>query len=150
MGEQLHTKCYGARLQRPTGNIRKRFRMQRKPLFRFPKTTWSSRCKRWTRWDIEVCRWCPRQNGRQAVTIVGRGRLSFCASPSKDMARYSNSVMGFPPFRGAVRVIILASLAIYVVILLLVSFAPTTGNALLHWGILDPELVRQGKLWQLV
>ena len=66
------------------------------------------------------------------------------------MARYSNSVMGFPPFRGAVRVIILASVAIYVVILLLVSFAPAAGTALLHWGILDPGLVRQGRLWQLV
>ena len=66
------------------------------------------------------------------------------------MPRYNSSVMGFPPFRGAVRVIILASVAIYVVILLLVSFAPTAGSALLHWGILDPAAIRQGKLWQLV
>ena len=58
--------------------------------------------------------------------------------------------MGFPPFRGAVRQIILASLAIYIVILLLVSFAPATGQALLAFGILDPGHIRQGWLWQFV
>ena len=45
------------------------------------------------------------------------------------MPRSFNSVMGFPPFRGAVRQIILASAAIYVVILLLLSFAPGTGHS---------------------
>ncbi len=58
--------------------------------------------------------------------------------------------MGLPPFRGAVRNIILASLAIYIVILLLVSFASTAGQALLALGILDPGHVRQGWIWQLV
>jgi len=58
--------------------------------------------------------------------------------------------MGFPPFRGAVREIILASLAIYVVILLLVSFAQGYGQQLLILGILDPEHIRHGWLWQLV
>jgi membrane associated rhomboid family serine protease len=66
------------------------------------------------------------------------------------MPRNTYSTMGFPPFRGAVRQIILASVAIYVVILLLLSFAPSTGQALLNRGILDPEHVRQGWLWQLV
>src|SRR5436309_5553181 len=66
------------------------------------------------------------------------------------MPRNLNSTMGFPPFRGAVRQIILASVAIYVVILLLLSFAPTTGQALLTRGILDPEHIREGWLWQFV
>jgi membrane associated rhomboid family serine protease len=57
--------------------------------------------------------------------------------------------MGFPPFQGAVRVIILASLAIYIVILLLVSFAPDAGRALLAAGILDPGQVFHGRIWQL-
>jgi len=57
--------------------------------------------------------------------------------------------MGFPPLRGAVRVIILASLAIYIVILLLVSFAPDAGRALLALGILDPGHVFHGRIWQL-
>src|SRR5438034_3380712 len=65
------------------------------------------------------------------------------------MPRNTNSVMGFPPFRGAVRVIILASLAIYVVILLLMSFAPAAGRTLLALGVLDPVAVLHGWLWQL-
>jgi len=66
------------------------------------------------------------------------------------MVRRSNIEMGFPPFRGAVRQIILASVAIYIVILLLLSFAPALGQALLSIGILDPGHVRQGWIWQFV
>ena len=57
---------------------------------------------------------------------------------------------GIPPHRGAVRQIILASIAIYVVILLLVSFAPASGQALLTYGVLNPEYIRHGWLWQFV
>jgi membrane associated rhomboid family serine protease len=60
------------------------------------------------------------------------------------------SEFGFPPFRGAVRELILASSAIYVVILLLLSFAPGAGQTLLVHGILDPARVRDGWLWQFV
>lgn len=56
--------------------------------------------------------------------------------------------MGFPPFRGAVRQIILASVAIYIVILLLVAFAPESGQSLLTFGVLDPAHIRQGWVWQ--
>ena len=66
------------------------------------------------------------------------------------MPRNINSVMGFPPFRGAVRQIILASVAIYIIILLLVSFAPVAGQSLLSLGVLDPAHIRQGWLWQFV
>src|SRR6266568_107450 len=52
------------------------------------------------------------------------------------MPRNTSFQMGLPPFRGAVRQIILASLGIYVVILLLVSFGPTAGQTLLTLGIL--------------
>lgn len=58
--------------------------------------------------------------------------------------------MGFPPFRGAVRQIILASVAIYVVILLLLSFAPGAGQALVVLGALDPRAIHHGWLWQFV
>ncbi len=58
--------------------------------------------------------------------------------------------MGLPPFRGAVRQIILGSLAIYIVILLLMSFAPAVGQTLLTLGILDPGHIRQGWIWQFV
>jgi membrane associated rhomboid family serine protease len=60
------------------------------------------------------------------------------------------SDFGFPAFRGAVREIILASVAIYVVILLLLSFAPRAGQTLLEHGILDPVRIRDGWLWQFV
>jgi membrane associated rhomboid family serine protease len=60
------------------------------------------------------------------------------------------SEFGFPPFRGAVRELILASVAIYVVILLLLSFAPGTGQAILAHGILDPARIRDGWVWQFV
>jgi len=66
------------------------------------------------------------------------------------MARNTYSTMGFPPFRGAVREIILASVAIYVVILLLVSFAPVVGQTILALGILDPAHIREFWVWQFV
>jgi len=59
--------------------------------------------------------------------------------------------MGFPRFRGAVRQIVLGSGAIYVVILLLASFArPQVLQTVLTLGVLDPEHIRQGWLWQFV
>jgi membrane associated rhomboid family serine protease len=66
------------------------------------------------------------------------------------MPRNSSFEMMLPPFRGAVRQIIIASTAIYVVILLLMSFAPTAGSTVLALGILDPAHIRQGWLWQFV
>ncbi|HXY49450.1 MAG TPA: rhomboid family intramembrane serine protease [Terriglobales bacterium] len=66
------------------------------------------------------------------------------------MPRNTSFELGLPPFRGAVREIILGSVAIYVVILLLLSFAPGTGRVVLALGELNPVLVRQGWLWQLV
>jgi membrane associated rhomboid family serine protease len=66
------------------------------------------------------------------------------------MARNVSFEMGLPPFRGAVRQIILASVAIYVVILLLVSFAAAVGQTILAFGTLDPERVRAGWVWQFV
>jgi membrane associated rhomboid family serine protease len=66
------------------------------------------------------------------------------------MPRNSSFEMTMPPFRGAVREIIIASAAIYVVILLLMSFAPAAGQTVLLFGILDPAHIRQGWLWQFV
>ncbi len=58
--------------------------------------------------------------------------------------------MGLPPFRGAVRQIILASVAIYVFILLLLAFAPGVGSAVLEIGTLRSEHVLHGWIWQLI
>lgn len=60
------------------------------------------------------------------------------------------SEFGLPAFRGAVREIILASVATYVVILLLVAFGGGVGQTVLTHGILDPVRVRGGWLWQFV
>ena len=64
------------------------------------------------------------------------------------MARNMSFEMGLPPFRGAVRQIILANLAIYVVVLLLVSFDEPVGRGVLSLGILEPARVRAGWVWQ--
>jgi membrane associated rhomboid family serine protease len=66
------------------------------------------------------------------------------------MARNQTFEMGFPPFRGAVRQIIIASTVIYVVILLLLSFAPELGKTIVRLGELDPGMVKQGAIWQFV
>ena len=58
--------------------------------------------------------------------------------------------MGFPPLRGAVRQIILASAAIYVFILLTVAFYHPLAEKILTQGILDPDRVRAGAIWQFV
>ncbi len=58
--------------------------------------------------------------------------------------------MGLPPFRGAVRQIILGSVAVYIVLLLLMSFAQPLGQRVLELGVLDPAKVRIGWLWQFI
>jgi membrane associated rhomboid family serine protease len=65
------------------------------------------------------------------------------------MARNTFDI-GLPPFRGAVRQIIIFSAVIYVVILLLMAFAQGIGQAVLALGILDPAHIREGWLWQFV
>jgi len=64
------------------------------------------------------------------------------------MPRNVSFELGLPPFRGAVRQIILASAAIYVVILLLMSFAQPVGQQILTLGILNPDHIRAGWIWQ--
>jgi membrane associated rhomboid family serine protease len=58
--------------------------------------------------------------------------------------------MGLPPFRGAVRQIILLSVAIYVFILLAMSFAPNIAQVILELGVLNPAHVRHGWVWQFI
>jgi membrane associated rhomboid family serine protease len=65
------------------------------------------------------------------------------------MAR-NTAEFGLPPFRGAVRQIVLLCAAIYVFILLAVTFAPGLGHAISLIGTLDPARVRQGWVWQFI
>ena len=66
------------------------------------------------------------------------------------MARRTASEFGLPPFVGAVRQIILACIAIYVFILLTLTFAPAVGRAVLQIGVLNPTEVRHGAVWQFL
>src|SRR3954470_13505564 len=66
------------------------------------------------------------------------------------MPRSTSFEMGLPPFRGAVRQIILASTAIYIVLLLMYSFAQNLAVQILPYGILSPEGIRHGWIWQFV
>lgn len=66
------------------------------------------------------------------------------------MPRTRSFEMGLPPFRGAVRQIILASAAIFVFLLLAVAFAPALAQRLLELTVLAPEFIRRGWLWQFV
>lgn len=64
--------------------------------------------------------------------------------------RYQSFEMGLPPFRGAVRQIILFSTAVYIALLLMLAFAPEIGQAAFSVGMLQPDKVLHGWLWQLV
>ncbi len=64
--------------------------------------------------------------------------------------RNDNVTMGFPPFTGAVRAIIIFSTAVYVLILLARAFAPDIGDALAVNGALVGQSVLHGRIWQLV
>ncbi len=66
------------------------------------------------------------------------------------MARNTSFEMGLPPFRGAVREIILGSTLIYVVLLLLQAFAKQLGDTILVLGTLNPEAIQRGWVWQFV
>ena len=66
------------------------------------------------------------------------------------MPRRTASEFGLPPFVGAVRQIILTCIAIYVFILLALTFAPAIGNKVLELGVLTPSAVRHGWVWQFI
>ena len=67
------------------------------------------------------------------------------------MARYTSEQMGFPRFRGAVRNLIIFSIAVYVALLLLGVFGPSSwASRVVEWSILTPEGIRQGRVWQFL
>lgn len=58
--------------------------------------------------------------------------------------------MGLPPFRGAVRQIVLVCIIFYVFLLVLAAFAPALSAAVSEIGILEPNHVRHGWIWQFI
>src|SRR5690348_16352113 len=100
-----------------------------------------------TQKGTSVCLSCPRRAVESEYRAEVRRRLP---PECKPMPRYSSFEMGLPPFRGAVRQIILASTAIYILLLLLLSFAPDLGNLVFALGVLQPQRIHEGWLWQFV
>jgi membrane associated rhomboid family serine protease len=96
--------------------------------------------------DIAVCRLFRSRRGNGYAAVA-----AGCESQVSTLVMSRNiSEFGFPSFRGAVRELILASCAIYVVILLMVAFGGGAGQTLVALGTLDPKFVRAGWVWQFV
>ena len=66
------------------------------------------------------------------------------------MARNASVVGGLPPFRGALRNIVIVSTAIYVVLVLLRAFQPALAAQAYALGVLSPEGIRHWWLWQFL
>jgi membrane associated rhomboid family serine protease len=64
------------------------------------------------------------------------------------MARNQSVVGGLPPFRGALRDVVIVSTAIYIALVLLRAFQPDLSAKVYALGILTPEAVRHGWIWQ--
>jgi membrane associated rhomboid family serine protease len=64
------------------------------------------------------------------------------------MPRNTSATMGFPRFRGAVRTLVLINAAVFIVLLLLMSFARDQAQWILARGLLSPEAIKHGWIWQ--
>jgi len=63
--------------------------------------------------------------------------------------RTSTMSLGFPPFRGTVKWLIIGNIAIYFVMLLLGGIAPGIRDGIEFYGSLVPLMVLHGPVWQL-
>jgi membrane associated rhomboid family serine protease len=66
------------------------------------------------------------------------------------MARSSSATMGFPRFSGAVRDLVLLNTAVFIVLLLLLSFAKDQALWVLRHGLLSPDAINHGWIWQFL
>jgi membrane associated rhomboid family serine protease len=66
------------------------------------------------------------------------------------MARNSSVAVGLPPFRGSLRNLIIVSTVIYIVLVLLQAFHIDLAAKVYALGILTPEGVRHGWIWQFL
>jgi membrane associated rhomboid family serine protease len=64
------------------------------------------------------------------------------------MPRNTSATMGFPRFSGAVRNLVLINTAVFIVLLLLMSFARDQAQWILARGLLSPEAIKHGWIWQ--
>ncbi len=66
------------------------------------------------------------------------------------MPRNTSASLGLPRFQGAVRDLIILNAAIFIVLLLLLSFARNLGSAILDYGSLSSEGIAHGWIWQFL
>ena len=66
------------------------------------------------------------------------------------MPRNTSATMGFPRFSGAVRNLVIINAAVFIVLLLLQSFARNQAIGIATWGVLLPEAIRHGWVWQFL
>ncbi|HZU31987.1 MAG TPA: rhomboid family intramembrane serine protease [Candidatus Angelobacter sp.] len=66
------------------------------------------------------------------------------------MPRNTSASLGLPRFQGAVRDLIILNAAIFIVLLLLFSFARNLGSAILDYGSLSSEGIAHGWIWQFL
>ena len=66
------------------------------------------------------------------------------------MARNTSATMGFPRFSGAVRNIVLINTAVFIVLLLLTSFAKNKAQWVFDHGALSPDGIMHGWIWQFL
>jgi membrane associated rhomboid family serine protease len=64
------------------------------------------------------------------------------------MPRNTSATMGFPRFSGAVRNLVIINTAVFIVLLLLMSFARDQAQWILDHGLLSPEAIKHGWIWQ--
>jgi len=64
------------------------------------------------------------------------------------MPRSTSSTLGFPRFHGAVRNLIIINTAVFIVLLLLLAFAPKQADWILTLGLLSPAGIKHGWIWQ--
>src|SRR5690348_764014 len=100
-----------------------------------------------TQKGTSVCPSCPRRAVESEYRAEVRRRLR---PECKTMARYTSYEMGLPPFRGAVRQIILFSIAVFVVLLVFHPIAPEVDDFVFRYGVLSPAHISQGWIWQFV
>ena len=66
------------------------------------------------------------------------------------MPRNTSATMGFPRFSGAVRNLVIINTAVFVVLLLLQAFARNQALWVASRGLLAPDAIRHGWIWQFL
>src|SRR5215472_7323599 len=66
------------------------------------------------------------------------------------MPRNTSATMGFPRFSGAVRNLVIINTAVFLVLLLLQAFAGHQASLVAALGVLSPEAIKHGWIWQFL